>query len=94
MIYVKVKFMENYTGKVRTKGGMERPVTFREGEVYEVEPLDEKGRTADLKFMAVPEGSEVKVGEVGLDVFTAILAVNMGSYWEHKKAKVEQAEAN
>ena len=89
MVYASLKFMEDYVSTVGT-----RQVTFKQGEVYTVDVLDERGRTADFRFMTVPEGSEVKAGEVGKNINTAILAVNMGSYWEHKAAKVKQAEEN
>ena len=93
MVYAQLTFKEDYKATVKGKDKQTRTVTFKSGETYGVDALDERGRTADFRFMVVPEGSEAKEGDVA-EIYTAILAVNLASYWEHKKSKLQEAEDN
>lgn len=89
-----LKFKDTVRGTVIGENGVSRVVTFKKEEKYGVDILDERGRRADFRFMEVPEGSQVKAGEVGKDIDTSVLGVNYGSYREHKLSKIAQAEAN
>ena len=92
MVYAKIKFMESRQQLVkRNKENV--AVTCQKDELFEVDVLEENGRNAAFRFMVVPEGSEFQVGDIA-EVNTAILSVNMGSYWEHKVAKAELVEEN
>lgn len=90
MVYVMVTFKNDYIGNIENK----RLVKFKKGEVYGVEPLDEKGRVADFCFMIVPKNSQVKIGEIGLNISTSVLMVNLNSYIKHKEAKLRMLEEN
>ena len=105
MVYAQIKFMEGFKGTVFVPDGTTQQVAFRgpvkkngqvvtEGEVYEVEILASRGRTADFRFVKVPEGSAVPAGAVIKNLSTAILGVNLGSYLDYKNAKAAKAEEN
>jgi len=96
MVYAQITFLENINGVVENglRSPAARTITFKKGEKYEVDVVAERGRTADFRFMVVPDGSAVEVGELGKDVSTAVLSVNLGSYIEHKKAKMALSEEN